>query len=138
MKVRTKVRTKVHVFVTLYTFDLVSFGFTLQFCKRTKDLYVTKLRPAVITYVSCVSRYLELIGLLTASPSSRILSLGQSLGYSTDRCSLLLPRLFLFCCDVEKQDTGTFFLEHLFRDKLKPTLYIYYHLTNKLLMYSQL
>ena len=68
MKVRTKVRTKVQVFVTLYTFDLVSFGLTLQFCKRTKDLYVTKLRPAVITYVSCVSRYLELIGLLTGFP----------------------------------------------------------------------
>ncbi len=37
----TQVQTKVYVFVTLYTFNLVSFGFTLQSCKRTEELYMT-------------------------------------------------------------------------------------------------
>ena len=53
----------------------------------------------------------------------------------------LLPRLFLFCCVVETRDTGTLLAEelhYLFRDKLKPTLYIFYHLTSKQLIYSLL
>ena len=46
------VPTKVHVFVTLFTSDLVSFGFTLQFTEWTKDFCLTLVRPVVIFYVS--------------------------------------------------------------------------------------
>ena len=46
------------VFVTSYTFDPISFGFTLQLCERTKELYMTYLCPVVITYVGCISLYL--------------------------------------------------------------------------------
>lgn len=34
-----KVRTKVHVFITQFTFDPASFGFTWHYMKRTKDFF---------------------------------------------------------------------------------------------------
>lgn len=43
-------QTKLYVFVKLYIFDPVTFGFMLQLCKRTKEPYMTYLRPVAITY----------------------------------------------------------------------------------------
>lgn len=40
LKVLSKVWTKIHIFVKLYTFDPVTFGFTLQFCEHTKELWM--------------------------------------------------------------------------------------------------
>lgn len=55
LKVCTKVWTKLHFYVTRYTFDPFSFGFTLQQCERTKKLHITQLCPVVITYAGGVS-----------------------------------------------------------------------------------
>lgn len=45
------------------TFRQFWFVFTLQFCVRNKDLYLTYLCPDVIIYVGCVSPHLTLIEL---------------------------------------------------------------------------
>lgn len=53
-----------HVFATMHNVLMLdSLGFTLQFYAHTKQLGTTCLRPAVITYMGCLSLYWTLIGL---------------------------------------------------------------------------
>ena len=52
----------VHVFVTLYKFDLVSYGFVFEIRDLTKDFCLTYIQPVIITYVGCFKLYLTLIG----------------------------------------------------------------------------
>lgn len=56
----SKVQTKVDVFVTLYTFDVASFGLHCSLVTE-HTTSTTLLHPDLITYVGCI--YLTLMGL---------------------------------------------------------------------------
>lgn len=96
----TRSETKVHVFVILFTFDLVRFGLTLQFMDLNKSFSIIYIRPVacglhvLYLYFTLIGWLFEMCQMNAPSCSHIILSEAKTASNPANIPSPLPPMLF--------------------------------------------